>query len=151
MTIKGVGLVVHSLRLQDKVGGGAYLCTQGDKVEVDDIDANQDGNLNVHLVQGDVDIGTSGEVEQVVAFHTDDMGVKDIGGLEVQHFGLHIETANGHTAKDTCREMVRESGLDVGFVVRQFRSLETDFRTNGDVEATAGECCAAHHEQGGQD
>ena len=118
LAIDGIGLVVHGLRLQDEVGGGACLCTQLDDVEVDYIEADHNGHLQVHLVQREVQVGSGGEVEQVVALNASNASVKDVGGLEIKHLGLHINAAEGDAAKDTSGEVVGETGFDVGFVVR---------------------------------
>ena len=79
--------------------------TQGDEVDVHDFEANQNRYLKVHLVQGEVDIGTCGNVDKIVGSGAINVDIEQVGGLEIQHFGLHIEATDAHAAKDTSREM----------------------------------------------
>ena len=73
---------------------------------------------------------------------------KDIGCLEIKHLGLYIDATDGDASKDTGSEMVREIRFDVGLVVRQLGGLVADFRTDGEVDASACKCCAAQHQEG---
>ena len=70
--------------------------------------AKQNRHLDVHGIQGEIKVATArnGDIADNSILSNISIQRKNVGGLEPKHFGLHIESANFNTAKQTNSEMM---------------------------------------------